>query len=131
MREITDENYLEELFVKEVENAGSGGGGDTTALEEKIAQLEQTIKAISPIKHIQRGKITISGTSAGVTLTGFTNLNKMIVLLDGVGYNEANGQQNYGVHVSSLTLTNLTIATSSSHNWATGGYHSYQVIEFN
>lgn len=80
------------------------------------------------VKHIQRGLVG-SGTKDGnyfkITLSGFTNLSKMVVLLNGDTH-PSNSSVYSAVWVSSLTLDTLTVGVSSSDYVSA----SYQVIEF-
>lgn len=100
----------------------SGGGGIESNVVEMLQELLTQPKVI---KHIQRGKVTTSSSganSATVELAGFTNIDKMIVLLDGDAFF---GNSVYSsVYVDSLSLTQLKTLK------ATGGSYSYQVIEF-
>ena len=98
----------------------SGGGIESNVVE----MLQELLTQPKVIKHIQRGKVTTSSSanSATVELAGFTNIDKMIVLLDGDAFF---GNSVYSsVYVDSLSLTQLKTLK------ATGGSYSYQVIEF-
>jgi hypothetical protein len=88
----------------------------------------------SVIKHIQRGAVKVSTSSpSSITLSGFTDLSKMIVLIDGAIYQSTSSViLATGVYVDSLTLTRLTLNRSYLPTSIHGeGYISYQVIEFN
>lgn len=77
------------------------------------------------IRHIQRGYINNADTSL-ITLNGFSNLNKMIVIVNGFDwkyYNSADkSYKPYPAYIRELTLTSLTITGTK--------YCYYQVIEF-
>lgn len=92
------------------------------------------------IKHIQRGTASASTSSAttSIYLTGFTNLNKMVVLLNGMSLNhyQREGTGTYTptpYYVSSLTTSTLTVGhIGKAGNYNTNTYSTigYQVIEF-
>lgn len=68
-----------------------------------------------------------------ITLDGFTNLDKMVVLLDGSGYTyQSNGEASApSPSIKFLSLTELVlIIPKFLYNNSNGGV-SYQVIEFN
>ena len=79
----------------------------------------------SVIRRIQRDKFSTSKYvfTVNITLNGFTNINKMIVILNSKGFADSSVIGNTA-YVDSLTLNNLTIGC----NGETTG--SYQVIEF-
>lgn len=78
------------------------------------------------IKHIQRGSVS-SGTKDGTTytipLSGFTNLDKMIVLLHGDAH-QNNTSTYRAVYIDSVSLDKLVV---SGRDYTTA---FYQVIEF-
>lgn len=85
------------------------------------------------VRKIQRGTFTQSGD---ITLSGFTNLNKMIVLLNGNGVTyETGSTSSYAyarnAYVQSLTVSKLTVYLVKGYfDYDDEGTHSYQVIEF-
>ena len=107
---------LNEILKK----AGSGTTGKTI-----IQILEELLQQPKIIKHIQRGFVTTNsanGASGTVTLAGFTNLEKMVAILNGSVFL---GSGTYsGIYLKELTLTSLSTLK------AQGGSYSYQVIEF-
>lgn len=63
-----------------------------------------------------------NGASGTVTLAGFTNLEKMVAILNGSAFL---GSSTYsGIYLKELTLTSLSTLK------AQGGSYSYQVVEF-
>lgn len=107
---------LNEILKK----AGNGTTGKT------ITQiLEELLQQPKVIKHIQRGfvtKKTADVPSSTVTLAGFTNLEKMIVILNGSSFL---GSGTYAdIYLEELTLTSLSTLRDR------GGSYSYQVVEF-
>lgn len=86
------------------------------------------------VRKIQRGTGSISAikTSVTITLSGFTNINKMIVLLD--GGKSANGgsyDASFGItrlpYVGSLSTSSLTVKSDNTVDSECS--FSYQVIE--
>ena len=99
--------------------------------------LKKKINNIQAVRHIQRGTFTPSDHEVSITLSGFNNVNKMMVLLDGsnyVCYHSSNYGYGYNIDpiVTSLTKDKLTIATvhGTTSNDVRDEVHSYQVIEF-
>lgn len=115
---------------KILEKCGIGETGKTI-----LQILEELLQQPKVIKHIQRGLINYTSTSddtsnaaESVTLAGFTNIEKMIVILDGsVGRTKNGATTTYTPYVSELTVNTLTTTVSIVNNTYTIGY---QVIEF-
>lgn len=106
------------------------------------------------IRHIQRGVVTLKNGAATVSLSGFSNLNKMIVLINGNGHYTASSSnypssenyaaESYGgysqeVHFSDLTVSSVRFLQSGfvektetdSRYWGSeNAVISYQIIEF-
>lgn len=82
------------------------------------------------VRHIQRGTIKGTSTELNVTLTGFSDVSKMMVLLD--GRDEKGNGDNYTEsifpYLKTLTTSKLTIGkpVGTYCEWLI----SYQVIEF-
>ena len=82
------------------------------------------------IRHIQRG--TYSGESfkssvSTIELTGFTNVDKIIVLIDGLlGGRQAD--EWVIPYISGLTISQLSLSANETPDTYSSG--SYQVIEF-
>ena len=124
------------------EDVGDGAGTD---LVTRVANLEAKIDALasggggisSCIRHIQRGTITIEvgDKTASVTLSGFTDLSKMVVLLYGTAIIEQTVistnklYASKSAYVESLTKTALNIALDTVIYKGNSNF-SYQVIEF-
>ena len=104
-----------------LERIGDTGGGTDDSVVEMLQTLLNTPKII---KHIQRGVSTFTQTNINIQLSGFTNAEKMIAIIDG-------GWDSRGTvifpRISSLTESNLAV---SSDGYNVGYFVSYQVIEF-
>lgn len=106
----------------------AGKGGDGYVKIEVGSDL-------SPIKHIQRGTAQFTSYSSDtvtISLSGFSNIDKMIVLLNGASYSNNNNNFLLGVpYMSELTLSALKV---NRVGLSSGSYEnepfSYQVIEF-
>ena len=114
---IASQKTLEEVKER-LGEIGSSGKDISEILEELLSQPKI-------IKHIQRGFVTTNsanGASGTVTLAGFTNLEKMVAILNGSAFL---GSSPYsGIYLKELTLTSLSTLK------AQGGSYSYQVVEF-
>lgn len=108
-----------------------------TDINAAIASINNAINELKnassgAVKHIQRGTVYRSDgntSDISVTLTGFSDLNKMIVLIDGgVGYAGGNNSTNYYPFGKIDSVTSLTI--SKGYGFMTAATISYQVIEF-
>lgn len=126
----------ESNIVNKVSNSESNV---RTILGSMEGNIQYNINQKAIIRWQQRGTFyldyrTSSGNKywdvANVTLNGFTNLNKMIVLIDGNG---ADAGDTFDCYLESLTTTKATFSClwnncrSNSMNF---GPFSYQVIEF-
>ena len=103
----------------------------TAAIERINVAIEALQNASTgAVRHIQRGEVTMSTTSVSVELSGFSDLNKMIVLLNGAGSSASNYELQSIPRVGNLTLDTLTIVEPG----VAYGYNQYpigyQVIEF-
>ena len=106
-----------------------------TEIATQLSTLKTDIIAAMPsgssgltscIRKIQRGRVHTSQIVSDddkVALSGFTNLNKMIVLIDSV-YTDDYDTSNTGVYVEELTKTYVQFGWKYEHTF------SYQVIEF-
>lgn len=114
-----------------------------TGLKEYIS----TGGSVKIVRHVQRGFVKVSGYAydyepsgslANVTLSGFTDTSKMLVILNGGVYyvGESKGDSLYvtgSAFVKSLSTTQLSLSNTSgfdSLQMSSGGYVSYEVIEF-
>lgn len=114
-----------------------------TGLKEYIS----TGGSVKIVRHVQRGFVNVSGyvydyqpsgSLATVTLSGFTDTSKMLVILNGGVYyvGESKGDSLYvtgSAFVKSLSTTQLSLSNTSgfsSVQMSSGGYVSYEVIEF-
>ncbi len=117
-------NNLIEQLTALVTNIGTNTSEET--VNEKLDEIINSVStSTGVIRHIQRGNvITSSANDHGgtVTLAGFTDLEKMVVILNGDKYS---GSGVYSaVYLDKLTLTSLSVQGER------GGSYSYQVIEF-
>ena len=116
---------------------GNSGGGTSGTLFNEVETLKSQMGEVltklnsmggssSVIRHIQRGYVEIARTvgTKDVALSGFSNLSKMMVLLDGARQGSYMGLP----YVLTLSVNNLQIGIPSGQNT---DYVSYQVIEFN
>ena len=104
----------------------------TAAIERINVAIEALQNAgTGAIRHIQRGRVTTtSNADDTITITGFTNSEKMIVLFNGDRYTGATyNSAYYGPQVLSLTADTL-IVTSPQHRSDSYNTYAYQVIEF-
>lgn len=113
-------------------------------IDNKIGDFKTSVESggVPIVRHVQRGTFSISsdGTSVTVSLTGFSNLSKMIVLINGNRASASGTDSSYPGQYSSnirsaalsvLTLSALSVSCrqgNSSYAGAVDG--SYQVIEF-
>jgi hypothetical protein len=110
---------------------------ETTQNELKI--LIQEIKdslanSSGVVRHIQRGQIVFNNTdiTVGISLDGFTNPDKMIVLLNGSDYFSSNANdmsQTYDYYIESLSVSELVVSRHGATDIKERA-GSYQVIEF-
>ena len=104
-----------------------------TKLEELETKLDNTSSGV--VRHIQRGTFVCQANGNGpteITLTGFTNLNKMSVRLHGASYSAGGSDASFAVlpYVSSLTLNKLVLDDSTNTSYGANCTCSYEVIEF-
>lgn len=82
----------------------------------------------SCIRKIQRGTATFQDEATSVTLSGFSTLGKMVVIINGLSCYDTYVATPY---ITSLTTTKLTVNYSGDWNARlTAENYSYQVIEF-
>lgn len=107
-------------------------------VDEKVSAFRQSAESggVPIIRHIQRGVVSMS-SSVTITLSGFTNSNKMIAIIQGSGragtYTNTEYSFAYGVShfMSDLTTSKLTIKSHASVGSNVAYLEaSYQVIEF-
>lgn len=105
-----------DVLVKEV-------GSSVATMSAKVNTLSSDVKTggVPIIRHIQRGTASAGGHT--VALSGFSNIDKMIVLLNG-GSTNGNLGDTPMPYVSSLSATRMRIEGGNSASV------SYQVIEF-
>ena len=127
----------------------SGAAKETTAQEileavGNVAQQEDVDEILTKlnsgmgvVRHIQRGASSMAYNVGEVTITlnGFTDVNKMFVLINGNRPHKSSAYPYVSgdTYLSSLTTTALTIKTAGiagdSISTAQGCNFSYQVIE--
>lgn len=110
-----------------LERIGDTGGGTGDSVVEMLQTLLNTPKII---RHIQRGTYSgrsFNGAVLTIELTGFTNVDKIIVLIDGLLMGEQ-AERWVIPYISGLTISQLSLSADEKPD----RYHSgsYQVIEF-
>lgn len=104
----------------------------TDGLQENVTDIETVVNQIasggssSVIRRIQKDTFGMSGSSISIPLKGFTNLDKMIVIINAEAPNY-NSNMVGGVYVNSFTINSLILRTTVGNQGAAG---YYQVIEF-
>ena len=142
LEDVAQETSVQQVITTIGTTTDSGGSSTEGSLMAKLNEileqlgistsgstvqevLEELLNQPKIIKHIQRGFVTTNsanGASGTVTLAGFTNLEKMVAILNGSAFL---GSSTYsGIYLKELTLTSLSTLK------AQGGSYSYQVIEF-
>lgn len=147
INEINDNtNAAAEAVKNAILNAMPAAGIDQAALDAAVAEILEGMPTggglTSCIRKIQRGTVSFAGDeyTKAVTLSGFSSLSKMFVILNGARsldedssscsatYISVQGQQAY---LSELTVTKLTVGLEYySTKYDSGAVVSYQVIEF-
>lgn len=101
-----------------------------------VKDIRDVVGAIECVRQIQRGVVNFdvsSNDKVKVTLSGFSNVNKMMVILDGNSLYYESGYGAYAIlpYVFDLTTSNLSIGKSDhDERYGENDYISYQVIEF-
>lgn len=113
---IASQKTLEEVKER-LGKIGSSGKDISEILEELLVQPKV-------IKHIQTGEMSISNIPGTISLIGFSDITKMIHIIQ--GYN-GNGDHYCSIYGINLTTTTLTIKAKYINRPTQG---SYQVIEF-
>ena len=111
----------------------------TDSLQENVTGIETVVNQIasggsgstSGIKRIQKGTFVGSSSSRTTTinLTNFTNINKMIAIVNGTRYESKSDGDDLvqNVFISEFTVSKLLISSGSRDGYMEG---YYQVIEF-
>lgn len=109
-------------------------GKNDTNINAAIASINDAINELKnassgAVKHTQRGLLSgMSGTTVDIALGGFTNADKMVVILNNAPFYDQDYPQRIGPYVHNLTAATLTIGVlRTAMDTAT---MSYQVIEF-
>lgn len=122
LKDVAKEVSVQEIQDKIGETTDTGGSQNSGTVNAKLNAL---LEASKVIRHIQRGFVSTSAAddaSGTVTLAGFTDLEKMVVILNGDSFI---GSGKYSaLYLEELTLTSLSTLRNK------GGSYSYQVIEF-
>lgn len=93
--------------------------------------LQELLTQPKVIKHIQRGYIgSRNENTVTVSLSGFTNINKMIVICDGWAKNASSSNYSPNPAINSLTINALKLIVHSTSDTKYDWIASYQVIEF-
>ncbi len=120
-----------------------------TLITNLISQVKSYISTagnVKVVRNVQRGFVRLSGVSyereisdtygTTVSLSGFTNTSKMMVVLNGGStryQGSSNGSYICSAFVTSLSTTSMVIRTTAGTNITTTGDKpmvSYEVIEF-
>lgn len=112
-----------------------------TEIATQLSTLQANIIAAMPsgssgltscIRKIQRGTTFFKDDDVTVSLSGFSSVGKMFVILDGIAsYGSSSGSSVSVPYVSALTASKLTISPAGDFSSRlTSAYCSYQVIEF-
>ena len=113
-------------------------------IDNKIGSFKTSVESgsVPIVRHVQRGTFSIasSSTSVTVSLTGFSNLSKMIVLINGNRASDSGTGTSYPGQYSSnirsavlsvLALSALSVSCRRGNSSYAGDVDgSYQVIEF-
>lgn len=106
---------------------GPSTASDTTVIEMLNQILNSMSTPTGVIRHIQRGKV-VDYNKTGVetvALEGFTNFDKMFVLVSGWIYGGSSGIESPWATI--VSTSELRVSTSNSSNYRT--HVEYQVIE--
>ena len=118
-----------------------GKYGDSTSASTLFGQIAKVYNKIpssslSCVRHVQRGAFSISTSKDEVTvsLSGFSNSNKMIAILDGYGAYSTSGSSYSKVYMgvpicSQLSTSSLIISKVGNDDDNVGVSGSYQVVE--
>lgn len=121
-----------------------GKYGDSTSASTLFGQIAKVYNKIpssssssSCIRRVQRGVFTLSSTNSIVTvsLSGFSNSNKMMAILDGYGAYSTSGSSYAEVYMrvpycSQLSTSSLNISGAGNNDDNVSIIGSYQVVEF-
>lgn len=107
---------------------------NNATITQAIERINTAIEALQnastgAVRHIQRGSITLTSTTGTVSLSGFTNVDKMIVLFNGEAYHNSGNGIDASPMVNSLTVDTLSIFCDYYNSNYMKAF-SYQVIEF-
>lgn len=135
--EVLEGNVAE--IVNVVNTIDTKIGTSSKSVFDSIASVLTAVQVVNTsvgkgfIKNIQKGTFFISGSDSNkeITLSGFTNSNKMIAYVDGgaTQTGSANVARFAVPYVYNLTTSVLTIKPNASINESMSG--SYFVVEFN
>lgn len=113
------------ISTSAVDTSNLATKSDMTTLQNSVTSALSGVGGA--VKKIQRGTFNCDdGSTVSITLSGFSDLSKMSVTINGTFMDGQGWMQQY--YESSLTLTKLTIGHNS---WSGGGGPgSYQVIQY-
>jgi hypothetical protein len=116
-----------EIWTAALQAALTAQGTNINAILQKV---QNSGGLTSCIRKIQRGTSNIGSkdSTVDITLSGFSKLDKMIVILNGYSYYDSNFL--YPVYVAGLTVSKLTVGGYSYSSSKSGKTFSYHVIEF-
>lgn len=134
-----DKTYIADKSTQTAILEAVNGLDASKAKQSTVDELKSLVNQListpsSPIRHIQSGVVEVGYRNTTVTLSGFSNENKMIVLINGVNsaYESATGNSSVTGHIGVLnSISKLTISQSNTLDRSTVESNvSYQVIEF-
>lgn len=141
LEDVAQETSVQQVITTIGTTTDSGGSSTKGSLMAKLNEileqlgistsgstvqevLEELLNQPKIIKHIQQGIINTSrGNPTNISLAGFTNINKMIYLINGFAGSGSNAEN---IYVSEFAINNIQINAYSTD--AKRG--DYQVIEF-
>lgn len=122
------------ISTSAVDTSNLATKSDMTTLQNSVTSALSGVGGA--VAKVQRGTVAVTNAIATVTLSGFTDLNKMMVILDGSGYwNNSSWMKGFGnFFVSDLKVNKLSISPMELNGDITASSYpmtiSYQVVEF-
>lgn len=100
-----------------------------TSINNAINELKNA--SSGAVKHIQRGVLSgISAQTTDISLSGFTNSDKMMVILNNTPQYMSDYSSSLMPYVAGITTNTLTIGVAAVTSNRSESYMTYQVIEF-
>lgn len=100
-----------------------------TSINNAINELKNA--SSGAVKHIQRGVLSgISAKTTDISLSGFTNSDRMMVILNNTPQYMSDYSSSLMPYVAGITTNTLTIGVAGVTSNRGESYMTYQVIEF-